>query len=119
MTIVFQPYSPENTGNAAELAHVMSDAGIISIERHAPVAEGNMRGVFTYTVNSTRSGCIEVEFHFDGKEEFEETLDAVSTWETARLISNYYPIHGEHLYIEDTGSVNISDCISTLTGGQY
>lgn len=119
MTIVFQPYSPENTSNAAELAHVMSDAGIISIERQTPVAEGNMRGAFTYTVNSTHSGCIEVEFRFDGKEEFEETLDAVSTWEAARLISNYYLIHGEHLYVEDNGSVNISDCISTLTGGQY
>jgi hypothetical protein len=119
MTIVFRPYSPENTGNAAELAHVISDSGIISIERQASVAEGNMRGAFTYTVNSTRAGCIEVEFRFDGKEEFEETLDTVSTWEAARLISNYYPIRVEDLYIEDNGSVNISDCISILTGGQY
>jgi hypothetical protein len=60
-----------------------------------------------------------VEFHFDGEEEMGETLEAVSTWETARLISNYCPMRGSDLYVEDNGIVNISEYISTLTGGQY
>ena len=60
-----------------------------------------------------------VEFHFDGEEEMGETLETVSTWETVRLISNYCTLYGENLYVEDNGSVNISECISALTGGQY
>ena len=117
-TIIFQPYSPENTGNAAYLASALRDSGAISIERNHPKLDGNMRGAFLYTVNS-RTGHLMMEFRFDGEEELGETLDVVSTWETARLISNYCSLHGKDLYVEDNGSVNISDYISALTGGQY
>jgi hypothetical protein len=109
--IVFRPYSPENTSNAGKLANILRDTGAISIERNHPELYGNMRGAFRYTVNSHI-----VEFHFDGEEEMGETLETISTWETVRLISNYCPLHGENLYIEDNGSVNISEYISTLTG---
>ena len=112
--IVFRPCSPENTSNAGELANILRDSGAISIERNHPRLDGNMRGTFCYTVNSHM-----VEFHFDGEEEMRETLETVSTWETVRLISNYCTLYGENLYVEDNGSVNISECISALTGGQY
>lgn len=112
--IVFRPYSPENTSNAGELANILRDTGAISIERNHPELYGNMRGAFRYTVNSYM-----VEFHFDGEEEMGVTLETVSTWETVRLISNYRPLRGENLYIEDNGSVNISEYISALTDGQY
>lgn len=119
-TIVFQPYSPKNTGNAGELTQILRDMGTIGIEKNPLVTKGNMRGAFIYTVNSHAGHPnIMVRFRFDGEEEFEETLKAISTWEATYLISNYYPIRGSELYIEDNGSVNISDCISTLTGGQY
>lgn len=119
-TIVFQPCSPENTGNAGELTQILRDMGTIGVEKNPLVTKGNMRGAFIYTVNSHAGHpSIMVRFRFDREEGFEETLEAISTWETARLISSYYPLRGEDLYVEDNGSVNISDYISALTGGQY
>lgn len=119
-TIIFQPCSPDNTDNAGELTQILRDMGTIGVEKNPLVTKGNMRGAFVYAVNSHAGHpSVMVRFRFDGEEEFEETLEAISTWEAARLISSYCPLHGENLYVEDNGSVNISDCISTLTGGQY
>lgn len=118
--IVFHPYSPKNTENAGELAQVLSNMGTIGVEKNLPTTTGNMRGAFTYTVNSHAGHpSIMVRFQFDGEEELEETLNVISTWEAAHLISSYYPIRGSDMYVEDNGSVNISECISALTGGQY
>lgn len=117
-TIIFQPCSPDNTGNAGELTQILSGMGTIGVEKNPLVTKGNMRGAFIYTVNSHAGHLsIIVRFRFDGEEEFEETLEVISTWEATHLISNYYPIQGNDLYVEDNGSVNISDCISALTGG--
>lgn len=119
-TIIFQPCSPDNTGNAGELMQILRDMGPIRVEKNPLVTKGNMRGAFVYTVNSHAGHpSIMVRFRFDGEEEFEETLEVISIWEATHLISNYYPIQGNDLYVEDNGSVNISDYISTLLGGQY
>lgn len=119
-TIIFQPCSPDNTGNAGELTQILSGMGTIGVEKNPLVTKGNMRGAFTYTVNShAGQPSIIVRFQFDGEEELEETLNVISTWEATHLISSYYPIQGSDLYVEDNGSVNISECISALTGGQY
>lgn len=118
--IVFQPYSLKNTENAGELTQVLSNMGTIGVEKNLPTTVGDMRGAFTYTVNSHAGHpSIMVRFQFDGEEELEETLNVISTWEATHLISNYYPIQGSDMYVEDNGSVNISECVSALTGGQY
>lgn len=119
-TIIFQPCSPDNTGNAGELTQILRGMGTIGVEKNLPTTQGDMRGTFTYTVNSHAGHpSIMVRFQFDGEEELEETLNVISTWEATHLISSYYPIQGSDLYVEDNGSVNISECISSLTGGQY
>jgi hypothetical protein len=118
--VVFQPYSLKNTENAGELAQVLSNMGTIGVEKNLPTAQGDMRGTFTYTVNSHAGHpSIMVMFQFDGEEELEETLNVISTWEATHLISSYYPIRGSDMYIADNGSVDISERISALTGGQY
>lgn len=118
--IVFQPYSPKNTENAGELAQVLSNMGTIGVEKNLPTTVGGMRGAFTYTVNSHAGHpSIMVRFQFDGEEELEETLNVISTWEATHLISSYYSIRGSDIYIADNGSVDISERISALTGGQY
>ena len=119
-TIVFQPYSPKNTGNAGELTQILRGMSPIGVEKNPLVTKGNMRGAFVYTVNSHAGHpSVILRFQFDGEEELEETLEVISTWEATHLISSYYPIRGSDMYIADNGSVDISERISALTGGQY